>query len=508
MNAWLDWLNAFADRGVISLLVWSWQSLVLLTCVWVFLNVSRLKSPAHRYHVWLFSLIALAALPLATQWAHRMPDIRPANSTWNTVIEAPRMVANLTSPASTKVAVTATASRDPNGRPALAPVRTFLFTIWLTGMLLAITRLSRNQIRLWLMRGRAAVISPRELDLSAYPTTIRLRASNEVDSPLLCGVLRPEILVPADISEWTTPIERNAMIQHELAHIERLDPLANFFQNALRIVFFFHPLVRYACHQLSLERELACDEQVIASGTCAESYAEGLLKAAERGLMPSARHQLAFFSQRQTLERRVEMIFKSDRMRAGVRNGKFMFFSPVIIAVVAWLLIPAGVATPVQSQTSHESRAKMQLVKEMGESKAFDDLIEMSLHNPDAEMRRLASVQLTQLEGDGSTQAMVDLYNKTDDPQVKTMVTDTLARISEIEPLTKIALSEQDLGEKQRALRRIKFLKQNSESSDVRNFDVSSLGEELNQVSAEPPPPPPPAPSRRMPPPTPPGTTE
>ncbi|PYS44860.1 MAG: hypothetical protein DMF71_02065 [Acidobacteria bacterium] len=97
---------------------------------------------------------------------------------------------------------------------------------------------------------------------------------------------------------------------------------------------------------------------------------------------------------------------------------------------------------------------------------------------------------------------MVDLYNKTDDAQVKIIVTDTLARISEIEPLTKIALSAKDPEEKQRALRRIKFLKQNSESTDVRNFDVSSLGEELNQVSAEPPPapPPPPAPSSRMPP--------
>jgi len=200
------------------------------------------------------------------------------------------------------------------------------------------------------------------------------------------------------------------------------------------------------------------------------------------------------------------MIFKSDRMRAGVRNWKFMIGSPVIIALVAWLLIPAATTTHMQSQTSPESRAKMQTLKDMGERKAFDELIEMSLHNPDPEMRRLAAVQLTQLEGDGSTQAMVDLYNKTDDPQVKIMVTDTLARISEIEPLIRIALSAQDPEEKQRALRRIKFLKQNSESNDVRNFDVSSLGEELNQVSAEPPPPPPPppAPSRRMLPPPPP----
>lgn len=196
------------------------------------------------------------------------------------------------------------------------------------------------------------------------------------------------------------------------------------------------------------------------------------------------------------------MIFKSDPMRAGVRNWKFMILAPVIIALAGWMLIPATATTLVQSQTPRESRAKMRIVKEMGERKAFDDLIEMSLHNPDPEMRRLAAVQLTQLEGDGSTQALLDLYSKTDDQQVKIMLIDTLARVSEIEPLTQIALSAQDPEEKQRALRRIKFLKQNSESSDVRNFDVSSLGEELNQVSAEPPPspPPPPAPLRRMPP--------
>src|SRR2546430_576469 len=504
VNSLTDWISALIDRGVIGLLVWSWQSLVLLTCVWLFLRVSRLKSPAQRYRIWLLSLIALAVLPLATQLAHSFPEIGPVNSTWNRVIDAPRKAVNFASTPSAKVPSPLTTSRQPEPQSARVLARPVLFLIWLTGMLLALTRLGRNQINLWLVRRSAKEISPRELDLPKLPASIRLQASNEVDSPLLCGVFRPAILVPADITEWTTPNERNAMIQHELAHVERLDPLANFFQNTLRIVFFFHPLVRYACHQLSLERELACDERVIARGSCAESYAEGLLKAAERGLMPSARQQLAFFSTKQVLERRIEMIFRSDRTRAGVRNWKFTIFSPVIIGLVAWLLIPAGVATPArsQTQTSPQSRAKMQIAKELGERKAFDDLIEMSLHNPDPEMPRLAVVQLTQLEGDGSTQAMVDLYNKTDDAQVKIIVTDTLARISEIEPLTKIALSAKDPEEKQRALRRIKFLKQNSESTDVRNFDVSSLGEELNQVPAEPPPPPPPppAPSSRMPP--------
>jgi hypothetical protein len=64
--------------------------------------------------------------------------------------------------------------------------------------------------------------------------------------------------------------------------------------------------------------------------------------------------------------------------------------------------------------------------------------------------------------------------------------------------LTKIALSDSRDENRQRALRRIKFLKENSESADVRNWDVSALADQLKQVSAElpPPPPPPPPPTR------------
>src|SRR5262249_58126222 len=112
----------------------------------------------------------------------------------------------------------------------------------------------------------------------------------------------------------------------------------------------------------------------------------------------------------------------------------------------------------------------------------------------DPELRRLAAVQLTEIEGDGSTAAMVELYSQTDDPEVKTLVIDTLARISEIEPLTVIALSDSNSEYRQRALRRIKFLKMNSESTDVRNWDAPGLADKLQQTQAEPPPPPPPRP--------------
>ncbi len=498
-----DGLNAIAERLFAALLVWSWQGLVLLTCAWLVLKVARFKSPGQRYQIWLLSLVALALLPLASPLVQSLPAVRPSNSALSFAIEGPRKMVNLVSAPTTITSIPAPATKEPFGSSVLKLVRPVLFMVWLTGALIVLTRLIKGQTSLWLMLKRARPISSIEVDLPMSDPTIRLRISNEIDSPLLCGIFRPIVILPADIGEWTSSWERQAMVQHELAHIERLDPLANVIQNGLKIVFFFHPLFRHASNQLNLERELACDQLVLARGACAETYAEGLFKAAERSLM-GARHQLAFFSTRKAFERRIEMIF---REQTHAHTWKFVILSTVAIATVAWFLIPAGSSVTGQSQPSIQPQAKLNMVKEMGERKAFAELIEMALHNPDPELRRLAAVRLTELEGDGSTDAMFELYRKTDDVQVKIILVDTLARISEIEPLVKIALSTQDPEEKQQLLRRIKWLRENSESNDVRNFDVSLLAGELSQVKGEPPPPPPPPPApgkSRMPPPPPP----
>jgi hypothetical protein len=335
---------------------------------------------------------------------------------------------------------------------------------------------------------------------------------------VLFGVFRATILFPADITVWTTPSERRAMIQHELAHVQRWDPLINLFQTALRVVFFFHPLVRYACRQLSLEREMACDDRVVAMGAAAEAYAEGILKVAERSLAPASAHQLALFSAKQNLERRIDMILSKDRVRIIARQWKYLVVPTGLIALVAWLLIPvstakSGVATQHQNTRSKvallvdkstrnvdypdqpEGEAyKVLLVARLGDNKAYDDLVQMALQNPDAELRRLAAVRLTELEGDGSTGALTELYDKSNDPVVKRMVIDTLARTSEIEPLTKIALADQATEYGDRALARIKWLKETSDSGDIKAWDVSALQDRLNKLpeQAAPPSPPPP----------------
>jgi beta-lactamase regulating signal transducer with metallopeptidase domain len=499
MNANSDWLLMLATQGTIEILIVSWQAVILIGCVWPGLKLVRIKRPALRHQIWLLTLISIVALPAAGVLCRRFPIINRGGTAISYVIEAPR--STLAPSVATQPPPMTSPPDDlvkPSPRVQLQDqfLKPFLFVLWVIGAAGTLARLTwgRMAIRKACRRARVPTSAEMEiLDGTVLRSRRNFRLSTEIDSPQICGVFRPIILLPAHLTAWTTDTERRAMIQHELAHIARLDPMVNLFQSAIHVVFFFHPAIRYVSSQMSLERELACDEQVLALGAQPETYAECLLKVAERNITPNARYQIAFFSARQTLERRIEMILNGENVRTIARHWKATVCSAALIAILAWLLIPGAPISGI-AQTTKDRAEQRRVVEALGEQKNFDQLIEMALRNLFPDLRHLAAVRLTELEGDGSTAAMVQLYDQTNEPMVKRLMIDALARISEIEPLTKIALSEQNPEYRERALRRIKYLKTHSESPDVRNWDVPGLADQLNQTQDEPIPPPPPKP--------------
>jgi len=361
MNAPTDWLITIAGRGATALLVWSWQALALLAIDWMALKICRLKSPALRHQVWLFGLVAVATLPLSSLAIQRFPSLRPASPAFNYAVDAPQVFIDLASQPpdqilpeiATEQIATAPTVKAPAKTPVIKPLLfpalfAALFGAWMIGAMIALKRLAQSHFSLRRAVRRARSVQPSELDCGEFaflaPGRVGLRLSTEIHSPILFGVLRPTILLHADIADWTMPAERAAIIQHEMAHVERRDPLVNLFQTALLVIFFFHPLVRYACRQLSLEREMDCDDRVIASGVAAEVYAAGVLKAAERSVITagaaSGAHQLAIFGARQILERRLEMILNIDRARMIAHQWRYLVLPIAIIAAAWFLLIP------------------------------------------------------------------------------------------------------------------------------------------------------------------------
>jgi beta-lactamase regulating signal transducer with metallopeptidase domain len=107
--------------------------------------------------------------------------------------------------------------------------------------------------------------------------------------PMLVGLPRPRIVLPADFAERYTPDEQAAILAHERTHRRRGDLWWNALAALLRCVFWFHPLAFVAQRRYLADQELACDSAVLrASRLSPRTYAQALLKTQTGAGLPLA----------------------------------------------------------------------------------------------------------------------------------------------------------------------------------------------------------------------------
>ncbi len=105
--------------------------------------------------------------------------------------------------------------------------------------------------------------------------------SARVTTPLVVGVIKPVILLPAAILSDLTTEQVESLLLHELAHIRRYDHWVNLIQRVIEAVLFFHPAVWWLSHKVSIEREHCCDDLAIHWGSKPCDYAESLVRISE-----------------------------------------------------------------------------------------------------------------------------------------------------------------------------------------------------------------------------------
>ncbi len=88
---------------------------------------------------------------------------------------------------------------------------------------------------------------------------IRLKASSDIDSPMLVGVLFPSVYIPC--REIPSGNMRMVLL-HELTHYKRKDLLIKWFAILVNAVHWFNPLCYLACANLSEACEVSCDMAV------------------------------------------------------------------------------------------------------------------------------------------------------------------------------------------------------------------------------------------------------
>lgn len=89
---------------------------------------------------------------------------------------------------------------------------------------------------------------------------VPLLESSRADSPLVMGWFRPVVLIPAAALLSLSPEALEAVLAHELAHIQRRDYLANLLQCFAEALLFFHPAAWWLSRQIRELREHCCDD--------------------------------------------------------------------------------------------------------------------------------------------------------------------------------------------------------------------------------------------------------
>jgi hypothetical protein len=173
-----------------------------------------------------------------------------------------------------------------------APVRSgagLPWWLWLAG-LIALGRLGLLAGRLVRfrggLRGRAVVevgTARERLDtlcVHAGLAPVRLTVSPRVSVPMALGLTRAEICLPFQALEGLTPAELDAVLAHELAHLERADNGWLTLASVLEAILFFQPLVAAVRRRLQDSAELSCDERAVELTGSARALARSLAEVA------------------------------------------------------------------------------------------------------------------------------------------------------------------------------------------------------------------------------------
>lgn len=160
--------------------------------------------------------------------------------------------------------------------------------------------------------------------------------STAISAPVVLHLWNPIVVMPVAAGRWSRARIR-AVLLHEFAHIKRNDTRIQSLAQLACAVYWFNPLIWFAAHQLRLERERACDDFVLVSGTRGADYATDLLEIACGGSARTLTHfAIGLAERRSQLEQRIVAIVNPQTPRHTMTLlGRFMVALPTLLVALA-----------------------------------------------------------------------------------------------------------------------------------------------------------------------------
>jgi beta-lactamase regulating signal transducer with metallopeptidase domain len=289
-----EWMKALGWTFVHSL----WQIALVGLLLFVILRLIPGRSAHVRYTISTMALWLVLVLALAT-FIIMLPDTQIV-----TEVTGKLLLLGQTAPITLADKISAwLETRMP-----------MMLTIWSGGVAILMIRLAISLF--WVRHIRQTAIPEEDLQslLNQLIKNLRISAkpgassTSLISSPVTIGHLKPVILFPIAIINQLTPLEVEAILTHELAHIVRRDYLSNLIQSFIETLFYYHPVTWWISGMVRTERENRADD--LAISWCGDhlAYAKALMTVQEMQVRHTPSLTIGFSSRKGAMLARIQRI--------------------------------------------------------------------------------------------------------------------------------------------------------------------------------------------------------
>jgi bla regulator protein blaR1 len=384
MSELLAEMNRTAASGLAALLNTMWYAGAVVALTWVGLRYCPRVNAATRHWIWtavLGFLLVLPFLPGLAAHARTLLAMRSqaaSNAPLATIAAHPAAVQQ-----------TAPVMLTVNTSPGSNPWPLWLLAAWIVAAGWQLTRLVMGVASVRRLKARAKVAPTDTLAMFPCPTVmlseakhpsislqantailrsaqddssaafsalcgyaaigrkLRLLTSAEIASPVAVGYRHPAVVVPPGLLERLEEGERQSVLLHELAHLARYDDWMALVTRALRALLVLHPLGAIVLGRIEREREMACDDFVVARTGAARSYARSLARLHDLRWSAGARLLApGILGRNSSLGDRIESLLRRGRVFSARPSLASLGISAVLLAMLvgAGGLIPGWIA--------------------------------------------------------------------------------------------------------------------------------------------------------------------
>ncbi len=294
---WIHSLNVISVQWAEVMGRAVWQGTLLIVIAWMLSRLATRVLPAAA-HSWLWRIVFLK-LAVVLVWVTpiRVPVLRAAFPDQTMQVRNLGLRISSAGPDRDQSLETIRlrAIHAIPSQPERLESQSWLFLMWSFGVLACSLGIVRHGRKASQLRRRALLLQSGPLKSLCEDLANELRckrvpalmSSLDVDSPVVMGVWKPVILIPAILQVSGSSRQSRMMLAHEMAHVHRRDLLWLWLSTLTQPLFFFHPLVWLASRESRLAQEIACDELAV---SCLQArpaeYARMLVNVASGTQLP------------------------------------------------------------------------------------------------------------------------------------------------------------------------------------------------------------------------------